>query len=88
MPRTRGLRPPVTDPDPSTVVGLVYRIFSRWRIMLGAVIAVLVLVGIVVLISHLVGPVRVEIGPVGVEPVSVASSGSETAGDPAELGHR
>jgi hypothetical protein len=34
------------------VVGLVYRVLFRWRVMVGAVIAVLVLAGVVVLISR------------------------------------
>ena len=56
--------------DPINFAGLLYRVISRWRVMLGAVVVIAVVVGVVVVATHLLGPVRVEIGPVGVEPVS------------------
>jgi hypothetical protein len=65
----RGRPPGQPDPDPANVAGLLYRVLSRWRVLLGAAVIIVVVVGVVVIATHLLGPVRVEIGPVGVEPV-------------------
>lgn len=62
------------DADPSTVTGLVYRVFTRWRVMLGAVLVFLVLVGVLVLAFRFLGPFRFDVGPVGVESVQLAGA--------------
>ncbi|MGW5051847.1 hypothetical protein [Actinokineospora sp. NPDC004072] len=48
---------------------MIYRICSRWRVLLGAVIALGIVVGIIVVGVRLMGPARVEVGPIGVEGV-------------------
>src|ERR1041385_6289319 len=52
-------RPPEPDTDPSTVTGLVYRILTRWRVMLGAIIAILVIAAALVLTFRLLGPLHI-----------------------------
>ena len=56
------------------MTGLVYRVFTRWRVMFGAVLVVLVLAGVIVLAFRILGPFRFEVGPVGVESVQPAES--------------
>lgn len=65
----RGRRPGRPEPDPVNVAGLLYRVVSRWRVLLGAAVIIAVVVGLVVVATHFLGSVRIEIGPVGVESV-------------------
>jgi len=58
------------DPDPTNLHGLLYRLLSRPKMLISAVL-ILVAIGMVMVgVIRLANAVRIDIGPVGVEVIA------------------
>jgi hypothetical protein len=75
--------PPAQPPesDPSTFPGLIYRICTHWRALLGALVALVVLVAVVVLAVRLLG-LHATIGPIEFEPAPQQQEAADVAVQP------